>query len=119
MGELLFYDSNFDKYFTPTEPGWYVQYKTYSGDSGVIKVDRGPKDNDDALSMLNQINPDEIYNINFFAKVGEDGLSIIYDELLYRVKLLETQEQTTVIKGRIDELNHIIVRVQELILNKV
>jgi outer membrane protein assembly factor BamA len=56
-----FYNSNTDKYETPSEKGWYIQYHTESGDQGYIKVDREPKNKKDALDMLNKINPDEIY----------------------------------------------------------
>ena len=55
----MFYDSNFDLYFTPTEKGWYAQYKTDSGDEGAIKLPRKPCNSADALKMLHKINPDE------------------------------------------------------------
>ena len=69
MTNPVFYSSNTDKHFTPTEDGWYIQYKTESGDSGAIKVDREPKDDADALEMLNEINPDELWEVEFFAHV--------------------------------------------------
>ena len=69
MANPIFYTSNTDKYFTPEEAGWYIQYHTESGDSGAIKVDFEPKDNADALAMLEQINPDEIWEVNYFAEV--------------------------------------------------
>jgi hypothetical protein len=58
-----FYDSNTDKEVRPTEKGWYIGYHTKSGDDGFVKVDREPKDKKDAMNMLKQINPEEIYTI--------------------------------------------------------
>lgn len=58
-----FYDSNTDKTIRPTEKGWYVGYRTKSGDSGFIKVEKEPKDKQEAKEMIQKINPDEIYSI--------------------------------------------------------
>lgn len=58
-----FYDSNTDKNVRPTEKGWYVGYKTKSGDFGFVKVDREPKDKQDAMEMLKKLNSQEIYTI--------------------------------------------------------
>jgi hypothetical protein len=69
MRNPLFYSSNTDKHFTPEEAGWYIQYHTESGDSGAIKVDRKPKDDIDALVMLEEINPDELWCVDYFAEV--------------------------------------------------
>jgi hypothetical protein len=71
MSQGLFYSSNFDKYFTPEKAGWYVQYKTESGDSGAIRVERKPKDNADALSMLQDIEHHESWEVCFFDEVKE------------------------------------------------
>ena len=57
-----FYDSNYDKIIRVTENGWYVGFRTKSGDIGFVKVDREPKDNKDAMDMLKKINPDEVYS---------------------------------------------------------
>ena len=69
MTKPVFYSSNTDKHFTPEEAGWYIQYHTESGDSNAIKVDREPKDNADALDMLEKINPEELWEVKFFAEV--------------------------------------------------
>lgn len=66
---MLFYDSNTDSHYTPKEKGWYVQYKTESGDAGAIKVPRKPWNADDALAMLNEINPEEIWYVQFYSEV--------------------------------------------------
>ena len=58
-----FYDSNTDKHVRPTEKGWYVGYRTKSGDSGFVKVDKEPKDKKEAMEMLKALNSDEIFNI--------------------------------------------------------
>ena len=65
----MFYNSNFDRYFMPTEKGWYVQYKTESGDRGAIKLPREPKGEVDALLLLEEINPDEIWYVEFYQEV--------------------------------------------------
>lgn len=65
----IFYYSNTDSFSTPTEKGWYIAYSTESGDKGAMKVDRGPTNNKEALEMLLQANPDECYNVSFFAEV--------------------------------------------------
>ena len=59
----LFYDSNKDKFITPKEKGWYVGFRTKSGDVEFVKVDREPKDKKDAMNMLKEKNPDEEYSI--------------------------------------------------------
>jgi len=69
MANPIFYSSNTDKHFIPEEAGWYIQYYTESGDSDAIKVDREPKDNADALAMLEQIDPHELWEVKFFAEV--------------------------------------------------
>ena len=69
MTNPVFYSSNTDKHFTPTVDGWYIQYKTESGDSGAIKVNREPKNNDDALEMLTEIDTLESWEVEFFAQV--------------------------------------------------
>lgn len=43
----------------------------------------------------------------------------LYKELLLREKHLESLEQTTITKGRIAELQLVIIRVQQIILSKV
>lgn len=65
----MFYDSNFDEYFTPKDAGWYVQYKTESGDQGAIKLPREPINIADAWLMLKEINPDEIWYVQFYKEV--------------------------------------------------
>lgn len=72
MNKGLFYSSNFDKYFTPEKAGWYVQYKTESGDYDAIRVDRKPINNEDALLMLQEINKDELWDVCFFDEVKKD-----------------------------------------------
>lgn len=67
--KIMFYDSNFDKYFIPEEPGWYVQYKTESGDQGAIKVPKRPRNDEHALAMLEDINNDEIWYVLFYQEV--------------------------------------------------
>lgn len=74
MSNPKFYDSNTDKYFTPKEAGWYIQYKTESGDSGAIKVHRRPKDNFDALMMLKAIDNDELWEVKFFAEIDKNKI---------------------------------------------
>ena len=69
MTNPQFYDSNTDKYFTPEQSGWYVQYSTESGDKGAIKVDRQPWNADDALKMLQEIDEYEIWYVNYYAQV--------------------------------------------------
>lgn len=66
----MFYDSNYDKHFIPEEKGWYVQYKTESGDEGAIRIPRKPWNSDDALSMLQEINKDEIWYVQFYRKIN-------------------------------------------------
>jgi hypothetical protein len=56
-----FYNSNTDKKVTPKEKGWYISFRTKSGDQGFIKADRQPKDNKDALEILKKLNPHEVY----------------------------------------------------------
>lgn len=72
MSQGLFYSSNFDKYFTPEKAGWYIQYKTESGDSDAIRVNRKPKSNADALSMLQEINNHELWEVCFFDEVKQN-----------------------------------------------
>lgn len=68
-GENMFYDSNHDKHFIPEEKGWYVQYKTHSGDEGAIRVPSKPWNSDHALEMLKGINPDEMWDVQFYQEV--------------------------------------------------
>ncbi len=65
----MFYDSNYDRHFTPEEKGWYVQYETESGDEGAIRIPRKPRNADDALSMLQEINKDEIWYVQFYQEI--------------------------------------------------
>jgi hypothetical protein len=65
----MFYDSNFDKYFIPKDAGWYVQFKTESGDQGAIKLPKQPINNNHVRLMLKEINPDETYYIQFYKEV--------------------------------------------------
>ena len=65
----VFYSSNTDQTFTPRAKGWYIQYKTESGDEGAIKVDREPTSIEDALQLLKEIDPDELWEVKFFALV--------------------------------------------------
>jgi hypothetical protein len=69
MTNPKFYSSNFDKYFTPEEKGWYIQYSTESGDRGAIRVDREPESDQDALQMLLTVNRDECWILDFYAEV--------------------------------------------------
>lgn len=69
LNQGMFYSSNFDKFFTPTKPGWYVQYQTESGDKGAIRVDSKPLDRADALRMLYDIEHHESWNVLFYAEV--------------------------------------------------
>lgn len=66
-----FYSSNTDSYYTPEESGWYVQYKTESGDSEAVRVSRKPVDNEDALNLLKELNPDEIYYVQFYNEINK------------------------------------------------
>ena len=65
----VFYSSNTDKTFTPTEKGWYIQYRTESGDEGAIKVDREPTSDEDALQLLQEIDADELWDVQYYALV--------------------------------------------------
>ena len=65
----VFYSSNTDKTFTPTEKGWYIQYRTESGDEDAISVDREPTSDEDALQLLQEIDPDELWIVKFYALV--------------------------------------------------
>ena len=65
----VFYSSNTDKTFIPTEKGWYIQYRTESGDEDAIQVDREPTSNEDALQLLQEIDPDELWEVKFYALV--------------------------------------------------
>jgi hypothetical protein len=69
MNNPIFYDSKTGKYSTPEEAGWYIQYSLESGEIGTIKVDRKPKNMDDALKMLINIDSDENWDVLFFAEV--------------------------------------------------
>lgn len=69
MTNPKFYDSNTGNHFTPAESGWYIQYNTESGDWGAIKVEREPLNDYEALTMLQIINPDELWKVKFFAEV--------------------------------------------------
>lgn len=69
MNNPVFYDSKTAKYYTPEEKGFYIQYSLESGEIGVIKVDRKPKNMDDALKMLMSINSDESWDVLFFTEV--------------------------------------------------
>ena len=70
----MFYDSNYDKHFIPEEKGWYVQYKTESGDEGAEKLPREPLNVDDALLMLQEIDEDEIWYVQFYQEVKQQDL---------------------------------------------
>ena len=48
----VFYNSNTGKYEVPAEQGWYIAYKTESGDAGYVKVDREPTSEADAEATL-------------------------------------------------------------------
>ena len=65
----MFYDSNHDRHFTPEDKGWWVQYKTESGDQGAIKLPRKPQNGNDALLMLQEIDKDEIWYVQFFKEI--------------------------------------------------
>lgn len=65
----VFYSSNTDKTFIPTEKGWYIQYRTESGDEDAIQVDREPTSKEDALQLLQEIDPDELWEVKFYALV--------------------------------------------------
>ncbi len=69
MNNPIFYNSKEAKYYTPEEKGFYIQYSIESGEIGVIKVDRKPKNMDDALRMLIAINPNESWDVLFFTEV--------------------------------------------------
>lgn len=47
-----FYSSNFDKVIYPKERGWYIGFHTPSGDDSFVRVDRKPKNLQDARKML-------------------------------------------------------------------
>jgi hypothetical protein len=66
---MKFYSSNFDDHFVPDEKGWWIQYSTESGDRDAIRVERCPLDADDALEMLEEINPDELWNVEFWGEI--------------------------------------------------
>ena len=69
-----FYSSNFDKYINPQRKGWYVGYRTESGDADFVMVDREPIDEEDAYEMLQEIDPDEAYSfVTKIAEVEKDG----------------------------------------------
>jgi hypothetical protein len=57
-----FYSSNYDKKITPTKPGWYVGYRTKSGDISYAKVPKKPNNTKDAMDILKKLNPDEVYS---------------------------------------------------------
>ena len=65
----MFYSSNYAKHFTPKEKGWYIQYSTESGDRDAIKVEREPIDKEDALNILMNLNPDELWIVDFWSEV--------------------------------------------------
>ncbi len=65
----VFYSSNTDKHFTPEEKGWHIQYKTESGDEDAIKVDREPTSKEDALQLLQEIDADELWIVQYYAEV--------------------------------------------------
>jgi hypothetical protein len=65
----MFYDSNHDRHFIPEDKGWWVQYRTESGDRGAIKLPRKPQNANDALLMLQEINEDEIWYVQFFKEI--------------------------------------------------
>ena len=65
----VFYSSNTDKHFTPEEKGWYIQYKTESGDEDAIKVDREPTSKEDALQLLQEIDADELWIVQYYVEV--------------------------------------------------
>jgi hypothetical protein len=69
MENPIFYDSKSGKYFTPEENGWYIQYSKESGEIGIMKVDRKPKNMDDALKMLMLIDSEELWDVMFFAEI--------------------------------------------------
>lgn len=47
-----FYNSNYGRYEAPAEKGWFIAYKTESGDSDYVKVDFEPTSEADAEAML-------------------------------------------------------------------
>ena len=65
----VFYSSNTDQSFTPRAKGWYIQYSTESGDEGAMRVDREPTSDEDALQLLQEIDPDELWIVKFYALV--------------------------------------------------
>jgi hypothetical protein len=69
MTNPKFYSSNSDKFFTPEEKGWYIQYSTESGDRGAIRVTREPQSEEDALQMLIAIDDYECWIVDFYAEV--------------------------------------------------
>ena len=48
----VFYNSNTGKYEVPAEQGWYIAYRTESGDYDYIKVNREPTSEADAEATL-------------------------------------------------------------------
>ena len=58
-----FSDSNIDDYITPKKKGWYVGYRTESGDESYIKVNKEPKNKKEAMKMIKSINSEESYTI--------------------------------------------------------
>jgi len=71
--EFSYYDSNTDSYLTPEEPGWYVAYKTESGESDVVKISREPKNLADAQSILEVVADWEWEGGEFFAQAMNYG----------------------------------------------
>ena len=41
----------------------------YVGDEGAMKVDREPTSDEDALQLLQEIDPDELWEVKFYALV--------------------------------------------------
>jgi hypothetical protein len=69
-----FYSSNYDKYIKPQRKGWYVGYRTKSGDTDFVMVDREPIDKLDAKRILQEINPHENYSfVTNIVEVEQDG----------------------------------------------
>lgn len=58
-----YYDSNTDKSIKPKKVGWYVAYKTKSGDSSAVLVPIKPSDKNHAMTLIKKELPDEEFKL--------------------------------------------------------
>ncbi len=70
---------------------------------------------DNSISIFTNCKDGLLKNI----KRSDGKMTQLYNEMLERLKYLETQEQTNEIKYRLAEINLSIVRVQQLLLKDI